>query len=309
MFTSLFRKSTPLNYALVIIAVTVFFFMYQVGHVSQGKGITDFLVKLGLLVVIFASLFTANFIVKKNTISRDSAYTVVFYLMFLVFFPSMLNNPNMLLSNFFILLALRRLVSLHSLKASKEKIFDASLWIFVAALFHFWAILFIVLVFISILFHVSRDYRNWILPFIACAVILAMFFLYAFAVDDTVVADFIAKMQTNFSIDYFTDQKQNIAISAYAAVALFFTASMVFTLGHRPLQLQSSYKKIIASFFIGVIIFLISPVKSNDLLIFTIAPLSFMATATIEYKPPTIKEDIIIAIVVICGMFLFFLQL
>lgn len=309
MFTSLFRKSTPLNYALVIIAVTVFFFMYQVGHVSGGKGVTDFLVKVGLLVVIFASLFTANFIVKKNTISRDSAYTVVFYLMFLVFFPSMLNNPNMLLSNFFILLALRRLVSLHSLKASKEKIFDASLWIFVAALFHFWAILFIVLVFISILFHVSRDYRNWILPFIASAVILALFFLYAFAVDETVVADFIAKMQTNFSIDYFTDQKQNIAISAYAAVALFFTTSMVFTLGHRPLQLQSSYKKIIASFFIGVIIFVISPVKSNDLLIFTIAPLSFMATSTIEYKPPTIKEDIIIAIVVVCGMFLFFLQL
>lgn len=309
MFTSLFRKSTPLNYALVIIAVAVFFFMYQVEHGSQKEGIAGFLVRSGLLAVIFASFFTANFIVKKNTISRDSAYTIVFYLMFLAFFPSMLNNPNMLLSNFFILLALRRLVSLHSLKASKEKIFDASLWIFVAALFHFWAILFIVLVFISILFHVSRDYRNWILPFIACAAILALFFLYAFAVDPTVVADFIAKMQTNFSIDYFTDQKQNIALSAYAAVALFFTASMVFTLGSRPLQLQSSYKKIIASFFIGVIIFLISPVKSNDLLIFTIAPLSFMATSAIEYKPPTIKEDIILAIVVACGMFLFFLQL
>jgi hypothetical protein len=46
------------------------------------------------------------------------------------------------------LLALRRLISLQSMKASKEKIFDASLWVFIASLFHFWSILFIVLIFI-----------------------------------------------------------------------------------------------------------------------------------------------------------------
>lgn len=309
MLTSLFRKSTPLNYALVIIAVTVFFFMYQVGHVSGNNVTGDLLGKSALWLVVLFSLFTANFIVKKNTLSRDSAYTVVFYLMFLVCFPSLLDNPNLLLSNFFILLALRRLVSLHSLKASKEKIFDASLWIFVAALFHFWAILFIALVFISILFHVSRDYRNWILPFMACAAIAAIFALYAFIFDETVIGDFIARTQTNFAIDYFTDQTQNIALSAYAVMAFYFTAAMVFTLNNRPLQLHSSYKKIVASFFIGVLIFVVSPVKSNDLLVFTIAPLSFMATAVIEYKPPTIKEDVILAIVIAVGMFLFFLQL
>jgi hypothetical protein len=309
MFTSLFRKSTPLNYALVIIAVTVLFFMYQVGHVSGGVTAANVLEKFGLWFIILFSVFTANFIVKKNTLSRKSAYTVLFYVMFLVIFPSLFNNPNLLLSNFFILLALRRLVSLHSLKASKEKIFDASLWIFVAALFHFWAVLFIVLVFISIIFHAASDYRNWILPFMACAAILALFGLYAFMFDEGVFEQFLAKMQTNLSIDYFTDQSQNIALSAFAVIALYFLMAMVFTLTNRPTQLQSSYKQIVASFFIGVLIFVISPVKSNDLLVFTIAPLAFMATATIEYRPPTMKEDIIIALVIATAMFLFFLQL
>jgi hypothetical protein len=143
----------------------------------------------------------------------------------------------------------------------------------------------------------------------ACAAILALFGLYAFMFDQTVFEQFLAKMQTDFSIDYFTDQAQNIALSAYAVMALYFTAAMVFTLTNRPTQLQSSYKQVVVSFFIGVMIFVISPVKSNDLLVFTIAPLAFMATATIEYKPPAIKEDIILAIVIVCGMFLFFLQL
>jgi hypothetical protein len=308
MITSLFRKSTPLNYAFIIIAVTVLFLMYHMARGTEGT-VMVLLEKLGLLVVIFASLFTANFIVKKNGISRDSAYTILFFLLFLVFFPSLMDNPNLLLSNFFILLALRRLISLHSLKASKEKIFDASLWIFVAALFHFWSIIFIVLVFISIIFHVSRDYRNWILPFLAAFTIGAAFLLYAFAFDETLVADLVAKTQTNYSIDYFTDKTQNVALSAYASVSLFFTVSMVFTLSNRPQQLQSSYKKTIASFFIGVIIFVISPVKSNDLLVFTIAPLAFMATAQMEYGQEGFKDEITLGLLTACSMFLFFLQL
>ncbi len=309
MFTSLFRKSTPLNYVLVAIAATVFFLMYQFGRLSGASPAGDWLTVSGLWAVIVGSIFITNFIAKKNSITRKSAYTVLFYLMFLVFFPSLLNNPNLLISNLFVILALRRLVSMHSLKASKEKIFDASLWIFVAALFHFWAILFIVLVFISIIFHAASDYRNWILPFIAGAAILALFALYAFVFDEAVFGHFLARMQTDFSIDYFTDQTQNIALSAYTVVALYFSMAMIFTLTNRPLQLQSSYKQIVFSFFIGVLVFLISPVKSNDLLIYTIAPLSFMATATIEYRPPTIKEDIILGVVIATAMFLFFLQL
>ncbi len=309
MITSLFRKSTPLNYALVIIAVTVFFFIYHIGQPHQANGLAGLLKNFGLLVVIFGSLFTANFIVKKNNISRDSSYTILFYLMFLFFFPSLLGDANLLLSGFFIMLALRRLMSLHSLKASKEKIFDASLWICVASLFHFWSILFIVLVFISILFHASRDYRNWILPFMAFLTIATGFLLYAFVFDATLVTDLVAKTGTNFTIDYFTDNKQNIALSIYASVSLYFLSAMLLTLSNRPQMLQSSYKKIISSFVIGVLIFLISPVKSNDLLIYTVAPLSFMATVEIEYRQEGIKEEITLAIVIAAAMFLFFIQL
>jgi hypothetical protein len=92
--------------------------------------------KLGLLAVL-GSVFITNFISKKNGLSKDSAYTV-FFILLIVFFPSVLDNVNLVVANFFILLAFRRLISLQSLKASKEKIFDASFWIIVAALFQFW---------------------------------------------------------------------------------------------------------------------------------------------------------------------------
>ena len=309
MIASLFRKSTPLNYSIVIIAVVFFFFIYQIQQATGENSLWFFAFKFGLLALIYASLFITNFIVKKNGLSKDSAFTVLFYLIFVLFFPSVLDNFPLVISNFFVLLALRRLVSLHSLKAPKEKMFDASLWIFIAAIFHFWAILYIVLVFISILFHGARDYRNWFLPFIAFFTAATVFLFFATIFDQNWIDQLINGATFNFKINYFTNNYQNAALSIYATVALFFLVSLVMSLSNRPLILHSSYKKIISAFFIGIVIFVISPNKSNDLIIFTFAPLAMMATSHIEASDVKWQRDVVVAIAIACGLFCFFSQL
>lgn len=309
MIASLFRKSTPLNYSIVIIGVLFFFFLYQIQHATGENSLWHFTVKIGLLGLIYASLFITNFIVKKNGLSKDSAYTVLFYLIFLLFFPSVLDDINLVISNFFILLAMRRLVSLHSLKATKEKIFDAALWIFIASLFHFWAISFIILVFISILFHAALDYRNWFLPFIAFFTAATIFLLIAVIFDQNWIGNLISSVYFDFKINYFTNNYQNMALSIYATIAIFFLISLLMSLSNRPLILHSSYKKIISAFFIGIIIFVISPNKSNDLIIFTFAPLAMMVSSHIEMAQVKWQQDVIIAISVVAGLFCFFTQL
>ena len=216
MITSVFKKSTPLNYTLILILVLSFFFLYQFQAANQANSVYEILQKIVLLVVILGSLFLSNFIVKKNILTKDSGYTLLFYSILLLFFPSILNNYNLILSNFFILLALRRLVSLQTLKAPKEKIFDASLWIFIATLFHFWAILYILIIYISIIFHVSRDYRNWLIPFVAFFIVLIIFILYSLVFDKTIIGFYINNSTINMSLDYFQNDFQNIALSIFA---------------------------------------------------------------------------------------------
>lgn len=309
MITSVFRKSTPLNFSLVVILMLVFFSIYQFQDVSWTNSFFLILIKVGLFCVLLASVFITDFVAKKNGLSKDSTYTIFFYFLFLLFFPSVLDNLNLIVSNFFILLALRRLISLQSLKASKEKIFDASLWIFLAALFHFWSIIFLVLVFISIIFHVSRDYRNWILPFIAFFTVGILFMIYATVFDLNVIEYILKSVQINFEIDYFTNNYQNGALSIYATVALFFVVSMFATLSNRPQLLHTSFKKIIASFFIGVVIFVISANKSNDLLLFTFAPLAMMATSHIEIPQEKLNQELVMYVLTACSLFAFFSQL
>ena len=309
MITSVFRKSTPLNFLLVVILMLVFFLLFQFQDLSWTNSFFLNLQKGGLFCIVVASVFITDFVAKKNGLSKDSTYTIFFYFLFLLFFPSVLNNTNLLISNFFILLALRRLISLQSLKASKEKIFDASLWIFLATLFHFWSVIFIILVFISIIFHVSRDYRNWILPFIAFFIAVIMFLLFATVINFNVIEYIFKSVQINFKIDYFTNNYQNGALSIYATVALFFLVSIFTSLSNRPQLLHTSFKKIIASFFIGVLIFLISDNKSNDLLLFTFAPLAILATSHIEMPQLKLKQEIVLFVLITCSLFAFFSQL
>ena len=309
MITSVFKKSTPFNFSLVVILILVFFFLYQIHDLTWTNTLSLILKKIGLLCILLGTVFLTSFISKRNSLSKDSTYTAFFYLLLLLFFPSLLNNPSLIISNFLVLLAIRRLISMQTLKESKEKIFDASLWIFLAALFHFWSILYLLLIFISIIFHVSRDYRNWILPFIAFFAVSILFISVSLFYNIDSVTFLKTSSKIDFDIDYFTNNYQNAAFSIYITIALFFLISMFTTLSNRPLVLHASYKKVIASFFIGLVIFIISANKSNDLLVFTFAPLAIMATSHIEIAPPRLKEEIVVAVFVACSMFCFFSQL
>lgn len=309
MITSIFKKSSILNYGLIIILVLASFFIFQnsdLGNKMAGNTLTANLLSL---ILLLTSFFLVNFIVKKNGLTKASSYTILFFLLFLLLFPVVFNQSNLLFANFFLLLAMRRLISLQTLKAPKEKIFDASMWIFIASLFHFWSILFILLVYISIIFHVSRDYRNWLLPFVAFVTTAVVFLLAALYFDKTWIDHILKQTQTHFELDYFTNNYQNAALSFYVVIALYFLFSMVFSLTNRPLILQASYKKMIFGFLIGSVVFILSPDKNNAMLLFTFFPLAVMTTNNIEYSQNKMYQEIVLLLLITGSFFAFFAQL
>ena len=309
MITSLFKKSTPINFAFVFLMLLFFFLTTQFHQVGTFFSFLFLAKKTILFITILACFFTGNFIIKKNGLSKDSSFMILFYLLLLLFFPSVMNNSKLFLANFFILLALRRLFSLQTSKSQKEKIFDASLWVFVACLFHFWSILFIILVFISILFHTARDYRTWFLPFIAFFVSMVVLLFFDLVFDANNVGKLIANSVSDFEVNYFINNYQNLALSLFAPISLFFIANLGLTISNRPIILHSTYKKIIAAFFIGLLVFVFSPNKSNEILIFTFVPLAFAMTIFVETPQSKAKTELFFLAVVGCSLFAFFSQL
>jgi hypothetical protein len=309
MITTIFSKSRPFNYVLVTLLLIACFFLYQLKNSVWLQSVESIGKKAILLSLLIGSLFISNFITKKNGLSKDNTYPFLFFFIFLILFPTTLGNPSLIISNFFIILALRRLISLQSLVAPKEKIFDASLWIFLAALFHFWSILFIFLVFVSIALHVARDYRNWILPYIAFFTIATLYVAFVLLYDKSLFDHLLEDATFDFGFDYFTNKYQNIAISIYAAITVLFLFSQIVALPSKPLIHHNSYKKIILAFFIGFIIYLVSPDKNNSILIFTFMPLAVMATSYFEGVKIKWSQEVTAILVIGFSVLSFFLQL
>ncbi|HSD08106.1 MAG TPA: hypothetical protein VLC96_12725, partial [Flavobacterium sp.] len=96
MITSVFKKSTPFNFSLVVILMLVFFFLYQIQDITWANSVISILQKSGLFLILFATVFLNSFISKKNGLSRDSTYTAFFTFLFFIFFTDLFGNPNLI---------------------------------------------------------------------------------------------------------------------------------------------------------------------------------------------------------------------
>lgn len=308
MIASLFSKTRPINYALILVLLVGCFFLYQFSATNEVFTLQILLEKGMVLVLILFSFFLINFISLKNSLTKNDNFAILLFFIFVLLFPTILNNTKIVLSNVFLLLALRRLISLKTLNSPKEKIFDASFWIFLSAIFHFWSIIYIVLVFISIIFHSGKDFKNWLLPFVS---FLCVWILYIFAslvlFDNYTVNPAIFDVSFNFFA--FDNVYQNMALATFVSISVLFFASQTFDYQNKPLNMQSSYKQVYFSFILAVGIYIFSADKSNDLLIYSFAPLSILGANMFEKFEDNIYKEVSLYLLLALGMFFFFAQL
>ena len=309
MLASVFNKSRPVNYVLIGVVLILSYFLYLFKDPAWTQNYLLIAQKAGLLLLLAAALFLTNFITRRNTLSKANTYAMFLFMVFLILFPTTLVNINIIISNFFLLLALRRLISLQSLITPKEKIFDASFWIFAAAIFHFWCIAYIVLVFISIIFHVSRDYRNWLIPFIAFFGVGVLYLMVSLMVGDDFFKTISENIAISFDFTYFENIYQNIALAVYSSIVVLFAFPYIFSITSKPLNLQSSHKKIIYSFLIGVGVYVLSANKNNSFLVFTFAPLAIMGANYFESQENNWFREVVMGLIVLIAIFLFASQL
>lgn len=309
MIASVFSKTRPFNYLVIGILSLVFFILKTISTASVDATWVYYAEELGLFLLVFGSIFLTNFIALKNGLTKGNNYALLLFFVFLLFFSSVFQNKNIIISNFLLLLALRRLISLKSLLSTKEKIFDASFWILLAALFHFWSIFYIVLVFIAIILHVSKDYRNWIIPFIALLAVTILFFLANSLLDNGLMSTLLSKTYISFDFYYFDNVYQRIALAVFASISLFAFVLHVFDIPNKALNMQSSHKTILFSFILGVGIYVLSANKNNGSLAFCFAPLAIIGANFIEKIENNWVKEIVVYSLLAFGVFFFVMQL
>jgi len=309
MLTNLFSKSRPIGYFLITAALLL---VYIVNLLSDFTWLTDgfsLIKKLGLFIFLGLSVYIVQFITYKNQLANKNLYSLFFYTSFFILFSTILDNNKIIVANFFVLLALRRIFSIHSLRDTKQKIFDASFLILVASLFHFWSILFIVLLYFAIIWFVSEDYRNWFIPFVALFSVSVLFYTYTLYSGISFLDYWKNHIVVSFDFTYFENVYQNIALALFSSIACLFAFSQVLELRNLPISSHAVYNKILVCFLVGVSIYVVSDHKMNSLLVYTFFPLSILGANYMERLAKNWMKELTLVSVLGISIWIFITQL
>lgn len=238
--------------------------------------------QFGLFLMVLLSLFIFDFFVTRNSLTKKNSYGLYVFVLCFAIFPQTILHSEVLWANFFVLLALRRLISLRSHKHIKKKLFDAAFWIALASLFYFWAIVFFILVYVALLVYRITDPKNYVIPIVGVVTLAIMIVSYLIIKDIEFVS--YASDLIDFSLDFSLLNTRPFIIGTTILLSLGIWSLFFFVKNLRS-QMKSyrpSFSLILVVLLLGFSILVLAPDKNGSELIFLFAPLAIIIANYIE---------------------------
>ncbi|WP_295834080.1 DUF6427 family protein [uncultured Winogradskyella sp.] len=279
MITSIFSKSKPINYIIVMVVLVIAFALHFFYEVKDGNyTIISFIaLSIGLFYV-----FITDFVISKNDLTKRNSYGIMLLALFFVIFPEVFGNINIMVANLLVLFALRRLFSLHTKRDLTKKFFDAVFWIALSALFYTWAVLYLFVVFIALGYYWQNEGKYIAVSLFGVVTVFILLVLYNIVFKDQYLS------QTNFDFSYgfdFSDYNSLSEIIKLTVVVALYLWSLIFYLkntSEKSKTLKPIHTLIILASFIAIIIAVLAPVKNGNEIVFFMLPFSIIVANYIE---------------------------
>ena len=307
MITSIFSKSKPINFIIVFFITLLAFVVAKVGLVNESIT-TEFILKqTTLLFIAYTSVLLLSFIVSKNNLSKGNNYEILLFSLFLLLITQTTGYSNILVSNFFVLLGLRRIVSLRSSRDTKKKLFDAAFWIGIAALFYFWAILFFALVILSLVLYTDNNIRHWIIPFLGIITVFVISLGFSIVLYDDFFKIFNVSVDVSYDFSNYNSVKYLVAITMLLSFGIWSSIFYLKNIKKKKKASRASFKTIIIAAIIAFLIVVQVPQKNGSEFLFMFAPLAIIITNYIEIIQERWFKEIFLSILFIVPFILLLL--
>jgi hypothetical protein len=282
MLTSFFGKSIPLNYLILSVFIVAGYVFETIFNVSERESAVSLLVHFSFILLSVLAMLLLDFIIRKNHLTRTNTYAILFFTCFMVMLPVVFLHHKLLLANTFLILALRRIMSLRSDTNSAKKILDAGFWIGLASLFYFWSLLFFLPLWIAIIQKPNATYKQMMMPVVGLAAIF-------------IINTAFHLLWFN-SFNWFFQWKKPIGLdfSAYNKPAILVPATVIFAfyiwtgflrilrLASVSLKEKSNYLLMLYVSIVSLCIALLGPEKTGAEILFIFAPTAIIAANYME---------------------------
>lgn len=300
MITRIFDKSKPINFVIVLLVVLVVFTSLKIKTFSGNFNISYLLEEAFVFLLCLANLAVLNFVVSKNSLTKKNSYKILLFSLFLAMMPFAINNPNVLVSNLIVLLALRRIVSLRSQIKVKKKLLDSTVLIVMASLFYFWSILFLLLVIVGLIFYSNNQFKNWLVPLVGVLAMVILYVAFHIIKNNTLgnVNDYFQSPSFNFSI--YNTPKLITGITILISFGLWASIFYIKNITNKLKSFRPSFIIILIMALLALILTVVSNNKDGSEWIFLFAPLSIIITNYIEViEEKWFKELFLIVLILI----------
>ena len=251
MIARFFNTSKPIHSVLIAVFLLVVFFALKSDTIFSDFGLIQLFQEVFKYLIILGSVFVLDFLVQKNKLTKKNGYEILIFSLLMVTFPQTLLETNIFVANFFILLALRRIISLRSNLRIKKKLFDAAFWICIAALFYFWSILFLILIVAAIFLHAITNVKNWIIPMIGVATVALLVITYSVIFQNNFgnLNDYVESVGFDFS--YYQTNKLAIPLVILSLLCLWALGYYIVNMGNKPKSFQPSFILVLIAFILS----------------------------------------------------------
>lgn len=300
MISSIFEKTKPINFIIVLVFLFLFYWSVQFYLLDYTFTDIEIVPSIVVLTILLFSVFVVDFVVKRNKLTGTNSFAILFFTMLFVVFPETLGDSNAVFTSFFLLLAMRRLLSIKSLKNIKLKIFDSGLWICISSIFYEWSILYLLLVFAAIYIYDPKNIRNWLVLLSVAFCFFMILYGVLVLLDEASFMknhyDFAINYDAIFPIKWWSSLK----LSLYALLNMVLAFSTFIHLGKAGMGKVIIMRLIALSFLIGLVVnFLVTSENTSAIMITFFPSVIFIVNYLESIKKPKFLEVLLIASILV----------
>ena len=300
MISSIFEKTKPINFIIVLVFLFLFYWSVQFYLLDYTFTDIEIVPSIVVLTILLFSVFVVDFVVKRNKLTGTNSFAILFFTMLFVVFPETLGDSNAVFTSFFLLLAMRRLLSIKSLKNIKLKIFDSGLWICISSIFYEWSILYLLLVVAAIYIYDPKNIRNWLVLLSVAFCFFMILYGVLVLLDEASFMknhyDFAINYDAIFPIKWWSSLK----LSLYALLNMVLAFSTFIHLGKAGMGKVIIMRLIALSFLIGLVVnFLVTSENTSAIMITFFPSVIFIVNYLESIKKPKFLEVLLIASILV----------
>ena len=306
MLTNFFSNSKPFHFILISLLLFVGYTFYNFQFSSFENDfirLIQLTFKFGLYIIL---MLIFGFVIKKNNLTQINSYALFIFICLLLLTPNVFQNSKPILSTVFILLALRRILSFNSKKNIQKKILDASLWIGIATLFYFWSILFLLVLYASLIQLASKNFKLFLIPIIGMFLVFIICTIYFLYLDNNMYWYKDHKNFTSFDFSSFKLLKNFFSLFVILSMTVISLVFKFLNFTKTPLRKKSKYWIIIFTLITGIIIVILTGQKNGVELIFTIVPISILFSNFIEAVQRKWVSEMMLWFILVAPIFSYF---